>query len=423
MSDGGLLKKALEQQALHEANGDIEVIPDAVVPKQVNINLSKKNIPVKKILSTLAIGGLLPIIVIMWFGIYIIPDLIPITIVTPIVTLASLVGVWLYLDIGLPVNLRGQGIATAPALVVAASYLSMLLIPIMLGVLLVGDMSIGEVKLSDDGTEFEVKIRQNGGSSSSIDAYVEVGDWNQIMQLRIDESDGLGDYGKLTISISDFYTVNALPSSDYILKITVDGNTMLTTLDGNDLSRTIDDVHSSVSAILSDSDDDCSSTNDCVIGVSLTAWAGLSSNDLPGSLSMADYNLTATLYYEDGNLVIDYPDVSVEKAIATWDSNSESYGSGQYDMGDVGAELPLEGSIVEPGLGGFKYIPKDQWEETDFGCYYFVVTVTQSEPWSGVNQEISHTSHYIYAEEEIQNGPNGTGGGSQETWTAADSCN
>ena len=153
----------------------------------------------------------------------------------------------------------------------------------------------------------------------------------------------------------------------------------------------------------------------------------MNSNNRPLSLPLADYNLSATLYFENGNVAIDYPDVSVEKAIATWDSNSGDYGSGQYDMGDVGSELPLEGSVIDPGLGGFKYIPKDQWEETDFGCYYFVVDVTQSEPWSQGNQVISHTSYYIYAQEEVQDDPSGPtggggGGGSQETWTAAESC-
>ena len=32
-------------------------------------------------------------------------------------------------------------------------------------------------------------------------------------------------------------------------------------------------------AVLSDSDDNCGSTNDCVIGLSLIAWAGLNSNE------------------------------------------------------------------------------------------------------------------------------------------------
>ena len=368
----------------------------------------------------------------MWFGIYIIPDAIPVTVVTPLVTLASLVGVWIYLGIGLPVqlkigNIAGQGVAIIPAVIVIISYLSMLLLPLILGVLFVGDMSLGEVDMSDDGTELEIKIRQNGGSSSAVDAIVVVGSWTQTMPLKIDKSDGLGDYGKLSIEISDIYTGNSLPNTDYVLEITVDGNTMSTILDGNYLSRTIDDVQSMTTAVLSDSDDNCDSTNDCVVGVSLTAWAGLNSNDRPVSLPLADYNLSATLYFENGNVAIDYPDVSVEKAIATWDSNSGDYGSGQYDMGDVGSELPLEGSVIDPGLGGFKYIPKDQWEETDFGCYYFVVDVTQSEPWSQGNQVISHTSYYIYAQEEVQDDPNtptggGGGGGSQETWTAAESC-
>ena len=374
----------------------------------------------------------MPTVVIMWFGIYIIPDAIPVTVVTPLVTLASLVGVWIYLGIGLPVqlkigNIAGQGVAIIPAVIVIISYLSMLLLPLILGVLFVGDMSLGEVDMSDDGTELEIKIRQNGGSSSAVDAIVVVGSWTQTMPLKIDKSDGLGDYGKLSIEISDIYTGNSLPNTDYVLEITVDGNTMSTILDGNYLSRTIDDVQSMTSAVLSDSDDNCDSTNDCVVGVSLTAWAGLNSNNRPVSLPLADYNLSATLYFENGNVAIDYPDVSVEKAIATWDSNSGDYGSGQYDMGDVGSELPLEGSVIDPGLGGFKYIPKDQWEETDFGCYYFVVDVTQSEPWSQGNQVISHTSYYIYAQEEVQDDPNtptggGGGGGSQETWTAAESC-
>lgn len=453
MSNGGLLQKALEQQE-SQANSDgadlldkIAIregvegeIPDSTgSPDSVSFISSSpkkpsspKDIKIKEIFLALVIGGLLPTVVIMWFGIYIIPDAIPVTVITPLVTLASLVGVWIYLGIGLPVqlkigNIAGQGVAIIPAVIVIISYLSMLLLPLILGVLFVGDMSLGEVEMSDDGTELEIKIRQNGGSSSAVDAIVVVGSWTQTMPLKIDKSDGLGDYGKLSVEISDIYTGNSLPNTDYVLEITVDGNTMSTILDGNYLSRTIDDVQSMTSAVLSDSDDNCDSTNDCVVGVSLTAWAGLNSNDRPVSLPLSDYNLSATLYFENGNVAIDYPDVSVEKAIATWDSNSGDYGSGQYDMGDVGSELPLEGSVVDPGLGGFKYIPKDQWEETDFGCYYFVVDVTQSEPWSQGNQVISHTSYYIYAQEEVQDDPNtptggGGGGGSQETWTAAESC-
>ena len=443
MSNGGLLQKALEQQET-QANEDGSDLLDKIAMREGNqgeipnaegesesvsfIPSSTKDISMKKIFLALGIGGLLPTVVMMWFGVYLIPDAVPITIVTPLVTLASLVGVWFYLDIGLPVQFKigkiaGKGVATVPAIIVAISYLSMLLVPIILGFLFVGDISLGEVEMSDDGTELEIKIRQNGGSSSAVDAIVEVGSWTETMSLKIDKSDGLGDYGKLIIKISDIYTGNSLPNTDYLLRITVDGTTMSTVLDGNYLSRTINDVQSLATAVLSDSDDNCGSTNDCVIGVSLIAWAGLNSNSRPGSLPLSEYNLSATLYFENGNIAIDYPDVYVEKTIATWDSNSGDYGSGQYDIGDVGSELPLEGSVVDPGLGEFKYIPKDQWEESEYGCYYFVVDVTQSEPWSAGNQMVSHTSYYIYAEEVVEgDGPNQGGGGSQETWTATESC-
>lgn len=78
----------------------------------------------------------------------------------------------------------------------------------------------------------------------------------------------------------------------------------------------------------------------------------------------------------------------------------------------------MEGSINHPDFGEFKYIPKDQWGETDYGCYYFVVEVTQDNAWT--NEEIiSHTSYYNYAEEVAP----GDGGGSSESWSlSSDPC-
>ena len=166
MSNGGLLQKALEQQE-SQANEDgsdlLDKIamregvegeipdstgsPDSVsfIPSSPKKPSSPKDIKIKEIFLALLIGGLLPTVVIMWFGIYIIPDAIPVTVVTPLVTLASLVGVWIYLGIGLPVqlkigNIAGQGVAITPAIIVIISYLSMLLLPLILGVLFVGDM-------------------------------------------------------------------------------------------------------------------------------------------------------------------------------------------------------------------------------------------------------------------------------------------
>ena len=153
MSSGGLLQKALEQQE-SQANSDGADLLDKIAmgegvegeipsasgePDSISfIPSSPKDIDLKKIFLALVIGGLLPTVMMMWFGVYLIPDAIPITIVTPLVTLVSLVGVWIYLGIGLPVQFKigkiaGGGVAVVPAIIVAISYLSMLLVPIILG--------------------------------------------------------------------------------------------------------------------------------------------------------------------------------------------------------------------------------------------------------------------------------------------------
>ena len=240
MSSGGLLQKALEQQEIEQDdNLTVPLVGEIHVNAEKN---SKNEISFSKIALALGIGGLLPIIVVMWFGIYLIPDSFPVNVVIPLVSVVSLIGVWVFLGIGLPNNFGGSGINVVPALIVGASYMSMIIFPILLGSLLVGDISIGDVEISDDGTGLEVKIRQNGGSSSAVAVDVEIGTWSQTMQLKIDKSDGFGDYGKLLLTISDFYDGNALPFSDYILKISVEGKIMSTILDSNHLSRTITDV-------------------------------------------------------------------------------------------------------------------------------------------------------------------------------------
>ena len=424
MSTGGLLQKALEQQENNDNSSDVQVssgiLEDAVIPKSTNNDV----ISIQKIIAALGIGGLLPIIIIMWFGIYIIPDTFPITAILPLVSVISFIVVWIFLGIGTPVSFGGPGVKVFPAVIVATSYLSMILLPIILGSVLVGDMSIGDIEITDDGNNLEIKIRQNGGSSSPVDAGIMIGTWSQTMELKIDKSDGYGDYGKLIITISDFYVGNALPSTDYIMEITVNGISMSATLDSNHLSRTIDDVQGQTSPVISESSDDCGSYDNCVIGVSLVSWSGLKSNSRPASLPLADYNLSAALYYEDGKIAIDYPDVSVTGsplnpfAQAEWNSNSGEFGSGNYVIGDFGSELPLEGSTNHPDFSEIKYVPKDQWEESEHGCYYFVVEVTQNSAWTD-QLVVTDTSYYNYV---LETAP-GNGGGTTESWSVStDPC-
>jgi len=422
MDKQGLLQKAFEQQETIAA----EAIADPIKPEGDAPSI-------QKILVTLIIGALMPTLLLAWFGIYLVPDALPITTVVPIVSIISIIGVWFYLGVGLPISVGGAGVSPIPASIVVFSYLSMILLPFILGSLLVGDMSIGSADINEDGSELNVKIRQNGGSPSTVNASVTIGTWSETMQLSINRSDGAGDYGLLTLTISDFYSGNPelSPSKpEYvapIMEIIVDGNTMSTKLDANVFFRTITDVQSSINAIMSEDSDDCGSHDNCVIGASLIVWIGLEANSRPGPMPLADYNLSANLFYEDGSIAIPYPEVTVVRGKATWDSESGEYGSGAASVGedtdgdgisDIGSELPLQGSVQEPQFGEFKYIPKDGWGESDYGCYYFTIEVTQVEPYNLSSPTISETSYYNYVEETDEE----TGAPPSESWLPTDSC-
>mgnify|MGYP002807865156 CR=1 FL=1 len=84
MSDGGLLQKAMEQQE----TGVAEIVADAVPAAEGG----SSSLPLSKIASTLVVGVVLPLLLLMWFGIYL--DLIQITILTPLEITGLFVFVW-----------------------------------------------------------------------------------------------------------------------------------------------------------------------------------------------------------------------------------------------------------------------------------------------------------------------------------------
>ncbi|MDP7659189.1 MAG: hypothetical protein QGF77_04495, partial [Candidatus Thalassarchaeaceae archaeon] len=111
MSNGGLLQKAMEVQ---EANDDI-------IDMDLPIESERSSITLGKIISVLGIGVILPLLILMWFGVYI--DIISITILTPLVILMSLVFVWWRLEVGRPNFMGGSGINTTPAAVVIVTFI------------------------------------------------------------------------------------------------------------------------------------------------------------------------------------------------------------------------------------------------------------------------------------------------------------
>ena len=411
MSNGGLLEKAKEQQMVDEVVA--EAVPGAVV------NIPVRDVGIVDILKTLLLFAIVPFALIMWFGIYM--DFIPLSILVPVTIIASFAVVWWRLRIGLPGK---DGFSQIRAAIVVGAYFVLLGFPLILGTVLQGEMSMGEIEFSDDGDTMVVKIRQNSLTSPTIDADVTIeqsGDvvWSTTSSFSISKSDGKGDYGSISFAVSDFYADNALPDSPYTIQIIAGSSTMMATLDSASLSRTVTGVQGSTSGAISTNSDNCEGNkNSCLMGVALTAWAGLETLGglPPAGLVEADYTLDARMEYA-GNSVVTYPTVTVVNGQASWDSSSGEYGTGSAMVGSEGSQLPLAGSVQNAALNTL-YIPKEDWQENDYGCYHFIVEVTQISPWSD-GSVVSHTSYYEYSEEGADDEGNPA---TDEAWTVASSC-
>lgn len=417
MSDGGLLQKATNQRSDNDATN--ELVAATIIPNSQDSDMSS----LKDVAITLSYGAVLPFFVVMWFGVYL--DFISLTILSPLVMISSLAFVWWKLNLGLPAFAGGNGLDMKKSFAIFSTYILLLGIPLLLATLLVGDISLGDVSFDDSGDELEVKIRQNGGSGShdaSVTLYRAGSEvFSDDIQFDIDRSDGLGEYGIFTIATSDFYSGNALPSSEYTMDINIDnGDTVIQdiALDSLVLSRDVTSVYSTAKPSMSESSDDCGSMSRCVSGISLSAYIGISSLDsIPGALPYADYSFTTTLSLDGNSVAIEYPTVTVEGGssstigvfgLATWDSMGGQYGGGTMsNIGLYGSEISLMGSEsnIEIGEGNI-VIPKSDWSESDYGCYTLSVSVND-----GTN-EVNHESYYIYDESES----------SEESWTSVNSC-
>jgi hypothetical protein len=418
MSDGGLLQKAMEQQE----TGVAEIVADAVPAAEG----APSSLPFSKIASTLAVGAVLPLLLLMWFGIYL--DFIPITILTPLVILGSFVFVWWKLGVGLPSRFGGTGIESRAAFATFATFLLLLGTPFLLTSIFVGDMSLGEIEFDDSGDIMTINIRQNGGSGTH-DIHISISQfgselWSTDSSFSINKADGLGDYGEISLNTIDFYSSNALlsDSSQYTVTVTTEGESFTKILDSNLLSRTITGVETSTTASMTSSSDECGDKESCVKGISLNIAAGLSAavGYSPSALPYADYTLQATLFFEGDKVAIEYPTITVTNTVATWDSNGGDWGSGS---GIIDASIILGGSEFGSDLQS-EIIPKSAWEEGDLGCYSFVVEVTQDSPWAG-STTISGISFYLYEENERDSDPDDPNNGESdviETWIEVDSC-
>lgn len=406
MSDGGLLQKAMDVQ---QPADEIEAVAVSKLPQNAN------SATLGNIALTILLGMVLPFFFLMWFG-GIIP-VIPSSVMTLLVVLGSVSFVWWRLGGGIPSIAGGSGINTTVAASIFVTLILLLGTPALLSIALTGDMTLGEIDFDDDGSEMSIKIRQNGGSGSH-EAEISISQSGSevlslVQSFKINREDSRGDYGEILLNVEDFYATNALPmdSNRYVISVTVDGNKFTENLDSNLLTRTITGAESSATASLSTNADDCGDKERCVKGVALTASAGLAAaaGYPPAGLPYADYTIDFTMYYEGDNLAINYPLITVENTVASWDDNGGEWGSGNGIIGDSGSSLPLGGSEYGSDIQA-DIIPISAWEENDYGCYTVKIEINQQAPWSG-GTSLIYESYYLFEKTGDQEN------GESETWT------
>ncbi len=319
---------------------------------------------------------ILPFFIVMWAGM---------NAAMPLVIIGGVAIAWFLLGLRNPMDQGTSAIISGSSVIFVAVMLAVT--PTLLGTVVTGTMSFGGIEFSEDGSEFDVKVRQNGGSGSH-DAIVSIvrngaSVYDSTHTFQIDSSDGLGDYGSFTISVDSVYSGNALGSSgsEYTIDVTVGSQKWSNNLDSNFMTRTVTEGQTDVTPVFigegsGQSCDDGSVR--CVSGVSLSVWAGLESQNSPLALPWANFNFTASMTGPSGTVVA-YPTVEVSTTSASWDSEGGLYGDGTAIMGDEGyAILQLEGDAEQETLS---IVSRDMWQGDEKGCYTFTVTITQDPFW------------------------------------------
>jgi hypothetical protein len=405
MSNGGLLQKAMEAQETND-----EIVATSVSDEKSGVfnlgNSSKIGL----------VSGLLSVILMWVFSDPSIQSDFALILIVPII----LAGVSFWFIFNATGKKFAGPIAVVLILLLSSPFLAMSVTS--------SSITITDSELSSDAQTIELTLRESGGlfGSSSGDADISVtydGDevWSTSMSFSINREDGYGKYGLLTLNIVDFYNGNADDKNQYKITINTGSSSDTFILNPTHLERTVTDVKSGTIPIMGEGNDCDNNKDNCVIGVGLKSWIGLQTlvGNPPAPLAHADFELDAILS-KDGSNAIEFPHVNVVNGEASWDSQSGEYGSGYAMVGDFGSELVLSGSIEDIENNIF-YIPKDDWVESDYGCYEFTVTVTQSIPWD-VSTAHTATTFYEYSEEGASNDPENPSPANEEAWTQVNSC-
>ncbi len=401
MSNGGLLEKAMAQQPDQEVS---EVIEAEITPPYLSPAISSSEAR-----NPLFVGIGLGVLGLLLSWIFALPNIQSAYAFTGLIPVAILGGSFYVVWISIDRKMVG---------VLAVVYLLMAASPFIASSVSTSSITVVESTLSPDSTEITLKIRQSGGfMSSSIDtADVSISFdgsevWSNNANFTIDREDGYGKYGQLTLTVSDFYSGNAVSGQEYVVTVNAGGSGDSHTLASSLLIRTVDDAQNEADGYMGTGADCDSNTENCVIGIILTSWIGYQAvgNNKPGGMPFADYNVTATLM-EGSEIAVQYPIITVQNGQASWDDSNGDYGSGSAIVGDFGSDLPLDGSLSAPEFDRM-YIPTDDFQSAgEYGCYSFVVEVSQSAPWTAP-LIVTDTTYYEYDKT-----------GDTESWNLVNSC-
>ena len=415
MADGGLLKKAMEQKT-------DQVIEAEIKPEQIN---SSPNTLPSMFTNGMKLGLFLALTGLLSGFMTSIPKIqqeYSFGILLPILLLSgSFFFLWSSFD-------RKKTVA------IAIFCILLLATPYAITSLDSSSLTIVDDELSDDSTQVILKVRESGSLWGSADSSASIiikysGDtvWDQNVDFSADREDGIGSYGLIYLNVIDFYSGNADLDNKYVVHFSSGDSVLIHTLTDSFLQRSITEVQGDTLGSIG-TGADCDDHDDgCILGIGLRSWSGLASSTSsikPGGLLHANYDVKATLYYDSispSNIAIDYPLVSVNDGDASWDSMNGIYGSGsQVNVGDFGSELPLEGS-VEDSVIGMQYIPVDEMEINDYGCYVFEIITSQGNPWSTTDTQTSLTYNEYTESEKEQVGQN-QGQSKEEFWEPVNSC-
>ena len=290
MADGGLLKKAMEQKTEDVIEADIKFESD--VKSSENL-LSKLGSNGMKLGLFLALIGLISGFITANPQLqqeYSLAIFLPISILS-----ASFFFLWTSLDR----KMTG---------VIAVFCVLLLATPYGITSLNSSSLTIVDDELSDDASQIVLKVRESGSlfgsAGGSADITINYGGekvWSGEVSFSVDREDGIGSYGLVSLNVIDFYSGNADDNNQYVLKFVSGDSDLSYILTDSSLQRTVTEAQGDALGSIG-TDADCDDHEDgCILGIGLRTWSGIDSTgtNRPTGIIHADYNVQATLYYEN----------------------------------------------------------------------------------------------------------------------------